>query len=299
MSETQGAARVWTSLDLIKWTADYFRKKEVDSPRLQAELLLAEVLGCDRVRLYVDFEKPVAPEHLEKFRAFVKRRGELREPLQYVMGHAPFLGLKLKVTPAVLIPRPESEELAAWGVERLKERAGEELKAVDLGTGSGCLALYTAAQDPRTKVWAVDASAAALEVARENGTALNLSERVTWLEGDLFAPLPAELRGRVGLLLSNPPYIDPAERSGLQPEVRDHEPAQALFAEDAGRAVLNRIVDGAGAWLEGSGWMGLEIAPAHADALCARLEARGEFEAVEVARDLYGKDRFIRARKRA
>ncbi|GMV82552.1 MAG: release factor glutamine methyltransferase [Planctomycetota bacterium] len=299
MSETQGAARVWTSLDLIKWTADYFRKKEVDSPRLQAELLLAEVLGCDRVRLYVDFEKPVAPEHLEKFRAFVKRRGELREPLQYVMGHAPFLGLKLKVTPAVLIPRPETEELAAWGVERLKERAGEELKAVDLGTGSGCLALYTAAQDLRTKVWAVDANAAALEVARENGTALNLSERVTWLEGDLFAPLPAELRGRVGLLLSNPPYIDPAERSGLQPEVRDHEPAQALFAEAAGRAVLDRIVDEAGAWLESGGWMGLEIAPAHADALSARIDARGDFEAVEVARDLNGKDRFIRARKRA
>ena len=145
---TPPASRVWTSLDLIKWTTGYFQKKGLEHARLEAELLLAEVLGCARIRLYVDFEKPVPADKLAQYREYVKRRGESREPLQYIVGHAQFMDLQLKVTPAVLIPRPETEVLALWAVERAKECAARlepgaqtpAVRVLDMCTGSGCLA---------------------------------------------------------------------------------------------------------------------------------------------------------------
>ncbi|MCZ7648460.1 MAG: peptide chain release factor N(5)-glutamine methyltransferase [Planctomycetota bacterium] len=299
-TRSSGAApRIWTTLELLKWTADYFKKKGLESPRLQAELLLAEVLGCDRVRLYVDFEKPVPAPQLERYREFVRRRGEAREPLQYIVGHAPFLALKLKVTPAVLIPRPETEELAAWAVEKLKAVPGEAPRLLDLGAGSGCLALAAAHGEPRASVLATDASAAALEVARENAAALGLAGRVAFAEGDLFAAVPGDWRGQVDVLVSNPPYIDEGLRETLAPEVREHEPAAALFAANRGLAVLERIVAEAAAYVKGGGSMGLECSPEQAGALVRLLEARGEFEAPRSVPDLSGKPRFVHAVRRA
>jgi release factor glutamine methyltransferase len=308
------AARVWTTLDLINWTKGFFERKGVPAPRLEAELLLAEALGCDRVRLYLDFEKPVPDGPLAKFRDWVKRRGEDREPLAYLVGHAQFLELKLRVTPAVLIPRPETEELAVWargilgkmgtdtildGQNGVCPHLPETLRALDLGTGSGCLALALAAHEPRVRVTAVDISAEALGVARGNAAALELAERVTFLEGDLFAPLPPGERGTYQLVVANPPYVDPAAAETLMPEVRAHEPRVALYAGEQGLAILRRIAAEAGEWLAPGGRLGLEIGPPVAAAVRGLLAASGSFEQIEIRQDARKCDRLALAVKKA
>ncbi len=292
--------RVWTSLDLINWTKEFFAKKGIESPRLEAELLLAEVLGVPRIRLYVDFEKPVAPEKLATFREYVKRRGDNREPLQYILGCADFIGLRLKLTPAVLIPRPETELLAVWGAERLAEAARPEAPApaaLDLCTGSGCLALYLASKQAAAHVHATDISAPALDVARENAKTLQLDARVTFHAGDLFAALPAELRGAFDLLVANPPYIDPALRATLAPEVREHEPAGALFAGEQGLKLVRQIVAEAPAWLKPGAWLGVEFGMGQADAVKKFAEAAPAYAALEIRNDSAKLPRMLLARK--
>jgi release factor glutamine methyltransferase len=290
--------RIWTSLDLIKWTSDFFAKKGIESPRLEAELLLAEVLECPRIHLYVNFEKPVEPERLARYRELVKRRADSREPLQYILGHTQFVDPKLSVTRDVLIPRPETELLALWTVERLKATTGEALRALDLCTGSGCLALFMASKETRAKISAVDLSPAALTMAKKNAETLKLSERVEFYEGDLFAPLPLDGREAYDLIVSNPPYIDPAQKPTLQPEVRDHEPAMALFAEENGLAVVRRIVGEAGTWLKSGGWLGLEFGFGQHEAVKGMAELAGTFAVVEIAADANKIPRFLQAQKR-
>jgi release factor glutamine methyltransferase len=284
-------------LDLLKWTKDFFSRKGLESPRLEAELLLAGAVGCERVRLYTDFEKPLEEDVLSKFRGWVKRRAEQREPLAYILGYAQFIELQLEVSPAVLIPRPETEELAVWGRAILKDwHEHPEIRVLDIGTGSGCLALALSHGAPNVRVTAVDLSPEALQVAQRNATKLQLTERVQFLASDLFAALPAERRGTYDLIVANPPYIDPGLKDTLAPEVRDHEPAQALFAEEHGRAIIHRIVDEAHDWLKPGGWLGVEISPEQAAAVCERLTARGVYLSVEVRKDARQLDRMILAR---
>jgi len=291
--------RIWTSLDLIKWTTEFFNKKGVESPRLEAELLLADVLACPRIRLYVDFEKPVPLEKLAIFREFVKRRGETREPLQYILGHTQFINLKLKVSPAVLIPRPETEGLALWAAERAREMTGDAIHVLDLCTGSGCLALYLASKEPRAQVVATDISSEALAIAAENAKTLNLDTRTALKPGDLFDALSAGQKNSFDLIVANPPYIDPAAKPALQPEVRDHEPSQALFAEDGGLAVLRRIIAAAPEWLRPGGWLGLEFGIGQAEALRKMGEDTHGLEAIEIKDDSAKLPRYIIAQRKA
>jgi release factor glutamine methyltransferase len=288
------APRVWTSLELIQWTTQFFAKKGIESARLEAELLLAEVLQCPRIQLYVNFEKPVAPEALARFRDFVKRRGDTREPLQYILGHTDFIDLKIALGRDVLIPRPETEELALWAVERLKERSGETLRTLDLCTGSGCLALYIAKKEPRASVIATDLSDAALATACANAKTLEVSERVAFHAGDLFAA--CESGTKFDLIVANPPYIDPAERPALQPEVRDHEPALALFADENGFAILRRIIDHAAEWMSPGAWLGLEFGKGQETLAKECATKTGAFSEIEVQNDLHRVPRFLQAR---
>lgn len=251
--------RIWTPLDLINWTKEFFTKKGIESPRLEAEMLLADVLKMPRIQLYVNFEKAVSQEQLATYREYVKRRADTREPIQYILGQTEFIDIKLKVAKGVLIPRPETELLALWAVERLKEIPGDSVTVLDLCTGSGCLALFIAAKEPRAKVVASDLSPEALAIAKKNAEDLKLTERIQFVEGDLFAPLDVALQGQLDLIVSNPPYIDPAQRETLQPEVRDHEPASALFADEQGLAVVRRIVSESPAWLKTGGRLGVEF----------------------------------------
>ena len=290
--------RVWTSLDLIKWTTDYFKKKGIESPRLEAEILLAEVLGCARIRLYVDFEKAVEAEKLARFKEFVKRRAEGREPIQYIVGHCQFIDLKLVVKPGVLIPRPETELLAAWALERAKAVTGERVRVLDLCTGSGCLGLYLAAKEPRADVVATDISAEALSIATINALALKVEARLTFVSGDLYAPLAPEFKSSFDILVSNPPYIDPALRSTLQPEVEKHEPVQALFADEAGLAVIRRLINAAAEWLKPGGWLGMEFGSGQAKSVEEIATGAGMFESIEIRVDDAKIPRMVLAKKK-
>jgi release factor glutamine methyltransferase len=277
----------WTILELLKWTKDHFEAKGIDTPRLDAELLLAHALGCDRLRLYVEFEKPVTTEERASFRALVRRRAEERVPVAYLTGVREFWSLPLAVTPDVLIPRPDTEALIDAVLGRLPNRA-TGLSILDLGTGSGAIALALAKELPRAAITASDVSTAALAVARKNAEALGLAERVRFVAGDGLAPVAGE---RFDAIVSNPPYVAEADAAGLAPELR-HEPALALFVPGDGTALLRRIAAEAGAQLRPGGLLALELAPAQAGDVTQCL-ARAGFGEIAEHRDLGGRVRAV------
>jgi release factor glutamine methyltransferase len=279
--------RTWRVLDLLTWTKEHFAAKGIETPRLDAELLLAFALGCDRLRLYVEFEKPVTAEERARFRALVRRRAEERVPVAYLTGVREFWSLPLAVTPDVLIPRPDTETLVEAVLSRVPDRAAP-LAVLDLGTGSGAIALALARELPRAELTASDVSAAALAVARKNAEALGLAERVRFALGDGFAPVAGE---RFDLIVSNPPYVAEGGAAGLAPELR-HEPALALFAEGDGTALLRRIAAEARPRLRGPGLLALELAPAQAADVTQCLAAAGFGELAE-HRDLAGRVRAV------
>jgi release factor glutamine methyltransferase len=237
-------------LQAIQRSAEYLAGKGVDSPRLQAELLLAQVLALPRMRLYLEFERPLLEPAIQKLRDLVRRRGH-REPLQHLVGSVCFCGLTLAVGPNALIPRPETELLAERGWQfliELKNRApGQAPVALDFGVGSGCLALALAAKCDTAVVHGVDISLPALELARTNASSLGLSERVTFHHSDGFNALPPELR--FNLIISNPPYIPQAEIESLQPEVRNHDPHVALDGGTDGLDFYRRLAAESRPWL--------------------------------------------------
>jgi len=280
----------WTVLELLKWTTEHFAGKGIETPRLDAELLLASVLGCDRLRLYLDFEKPVTAEERGAFRALVRRRGEERVPVAYLTGTREFWSLPLTVTPDVLIPRPDTETLVAAVLARGPGRDAA-FSLLDLGTGSGAIALALASERPGAEVTASDLSTAALAVARKNAEALGLAERIRFVAGDGFAPVAGE---RFDVIASNPPYVAAGDGPGLAPELR-HEPAEALFAPGDGTALLRRLVAEANQHLRPGGLFALELAPPQAGDVTQCLAAAG-FAEVEEHRDLAGRVRAVSAR---
>ncbi|CAN5782400.1 peptide chain release factor N(5)-glutamine methyltransferase [soil metagenome] len=282
-------------LELARKAAAVFEERGFENARLEAELLLAGILGMKRLDLYLQHDRPVAPDELDRFRAAVRRRLK-HEPLQYVLGTAAFRGLELMVDARVLIPRPETEVLVGTVLEWATSR-GAVRRALDIGTGSGAIALSLAQEGPFERVLATDVSADALAVAAENTRRTELGDVVELRHGALFEPLlPGEM---FSAIVSNPPYVAEQERPGLAPEVRDHEPAGALFAGDDGLAVIGAIVDGAGAWLEPGGLLALEIGAAQADAVLARIRAAGMYEKQRLVNDLAGRPRIVVAEHRS
>lgn len=281
--------RTWTVLELLRWTTEHFAAKGVETARLDAELLLACALGVERLRLYLDFDKPVLDEERARFRALVRRRGEERVPVAYLTGVREFWSLPLAVTPDVLIPRPDTETLVEAVVARRPERDAAR-SVLDLGTGSGAIALALAKEWRAAQVTATDLSDAALAVARKNAEALGLADRVRFASGDGFAPVAGE---RFDVIVSNPPYVPEAEAAGLAPELR-HEPALALFAPGDGSGLLRRIAAEAPAHLAKGGLLALELAPARAGDVTQCLREAG-FEAVAEHRDLAGRVRAVSA----
>jgi release factor glutamine methyltransferase len=280
----------WTILALLKWTTAHFTAKGLETPRLDAELLLAHVLGCDRLRLYVEFEKPVTPEERARYRALVKERAERRVPVAYLTGAREFWSLRLAVTPDVLVPRPDTETLLEAVLARAPGKDAAR-RVLDLGTGSGAIALALAREWPAAEVTATDVSTAALAVARKNAEALGLAERVALVAGDGFAPLAGE---RFDVIVSNPPYVAAGEAAGLAPELA-HEPAVALFGPGPdGAGLLRRIAAEAGAHLRPGGLLALELAPAQADDVTQCLRAAGFAEPAS-HRDLGGRVRALSA----
>lgn len=274
------------------------RERGLESARLESELLLAAVLGVSRLDLYLQYERPLSGAEVARFRELVRRRLR-REPLQYILGEAHFRELVLRVDPRVLIPRPETEvlvgEVLAWAERRVTAGAaeGEGLSAVDIGTGSGAIALSLAREGPFRHVVATDLSAAALEVAAENAARSGLAERVEFREGALWEALGAG--ERFDVVVSNPPYIAESERDELQPEVREWEPGNALFAADSGLEVLFALVAGAPSYLRPGGLLALEIGAEQGAAVVGRIEGTGAYLSARIVPDLAGRERVVLA----
>ena len=278
-----------TVLDILQKTTDFFSGKGVESARLNAELIVGHALGLKRMQLYLQFERLLTEPELERIRPLVRRRGQ-REPLAYVLGTAEFCGLTLKADRRALVPRPETERL----VELLQERCvPPPARVLDLGTGTGCIALALASAWPGAEVVAVDASEEALALARENGESTGLAARVRWLKSDWFSGLPVD--ARFDLIVSNPPYLTAEETAAAEPEVRTYEPASALTAAEAGMADLRKIIAGAPRFLAPGGWLAMETGIAQHAALLADL-ARAGLHDGESVKDLADRDRFVVAR---
>jgi len=279
-----------TVLEIIKRTTEYFAGKGIESPRLNAELLIGHALNRKRMQLYLEFERPLSEVELESIRPLVRRRAQ-HEPLQYVLGSTEFHGLKLKVDRRALIPRPETELL----VELVIAAAPAEPKRIlDLGTGSGAIALALAQAFPTAEVVAVDVSREALALAGENTVSSELSGRVTLLESNWFGRLPREQP--FDLIVANPPYLTAEETAQTSLEVRGFEPVGALTAADHGLADLRRIIAEAPAFLREGGLLALETGIAQHAELLERVAAAG-LVGGESRRDLTGRDRFILARR--
>ena len=277
-----------TVLEVIKRTTDFFAGKGIESPRLNAEQLVGHALGLQRMQLYLQFERALTPAELEAIRPLVRRRGQ-REPMQYIIGETDFFALKLKVDRRALIPRPETEHL----LEIVTSRPGATPSAIlDLGTGSGAIALGLARHFPEAAVTAVDLSEEALALARENAAASGLANRVTFVRSNWFAELPPETR--FDLIVANPPYLSAEEVAQTQPEVQGHEPAAALAAAEDGLADLRAILTGAPRYLAPGGWLALETGIAQ-HAQLSRLAADAGFARTESLVDLTGRDRFLLA----
>jgi release factor glutamine methyltransferase len=279
-------AETWTPLKLLAWTQGYFGRAGVDAPRLTAELLLASALGCDRVRLYLDFDKPIAEAELGRFRSLVKRRAE-GEPTAYLLGVKEFYGRPFATDARALVPRPETELLVEAALAALPLGGGLVL---DLCTGTGCVGITMALERPSARVLATDVSAEALALARENAARLGAS--IELLLGDLYAPLHPALRFDV--VVANPPYVPSGELPQLAREVR-REPALALDGGPDGLAVARRVVTAAPAWLRPGGALLVEMHESHAARLPALCLEAG-LASAEVRLDLAGLPRFVVAR---
>jgi release factor glutamine methyltransferase len=280
-------------VELLRWTADHFASRGIETPRLDAECLLAHALGTTRLRLYLDFDKPVTGAERAAFRELVRRRAAERVPVALLVGEREFWSLPLRVSPAVLVPRPETETLVAAALDLLPGRDAP-WRVLDLGTGSGAVALAIAHERPASVITATDISAEALNIAQENAERLGMAERIRFLQGDGPDPVWGET---FDLVISNPPYVAERDRGGLAPELR-HEPALALFAGEDGLALLVPWIDAAPQLLAAGGSLALEHGPEQSGAVVERCHQAGLTLPV-THRDLGGRLRVVTARSPA
>jgi len=285
--------RAWTVLELLRWTTDYFSRSGIDTARLDAEILLAYALESDRLRLYVDYEKPVLEAERDRFRALVQRRATERVPVSLLLGEREFWSLSFRVTPDVLTPRPETETLVEAALSKLAD-SESAVRILDLGTGSGAIALALASELPHAEITATDLSEPALQIARENADHLHLRERIRFLAGDLFEPVASE---RFDLVVSNPPYVARDDAGSLPPEL-SHEPDLALFAGADGLDVIRRLVAEAGDHLSPGGWLLFELSPEQVETAESEL-AKAGFTEIERRFDLARLPRVVGGRRRA
>lgn len=285
-----GPGEPWTVLRMIRWSGAYLRDKGIESGRLDAEHLLAEALGLDRLDLYLQFDRPLTSEELDAYRPLLRRRAR-REPLQHVLGRVPFREIELAVDDRALIPRPETEVLVEVVLEWAGERSGDDLEALEIGTGTGAIALSLAREGPFASVVATDSSADALALADENRRALGLEDRVELRRGRFFEPVrEAE---RFDVVVSNPPYVAEDEAGELEPEVREWEPAEALFAGSDGFEVLEALVRGAPSVLRAGGLLALELAPRQGERMAERVRRTEGLDEPRLRRDLSGRERIL------
>lgn len=303
--QTSNVKATWTVLSMMEWATDYFTKHQVDQPRLSIEWLLADVLNIPRLNLYLQFDRPLTSLELDTLRPMVKRRAS-HEPLQYICGKGAFMSRDFMVSPSVLIPRSETEELVSMILKDNPE--GSSLRVLDIGTGSGCIITTLAAERPSWECYGIDISSEALDVARENAQLYQAN--VNFFGMDLFELAGSgsdlawtgsnALKSGVNfpetfdLIVSNPPYIHPDEAASMDPQVLNYEPSLALFAEDPLK-VIDAILTYAGRALSEHGRLYCELNPAYTEQIYAL--SLNYLRTSEVRLDDAGKLRFLTGQK--
>lgn len=298
MTRAAMPSKSWCVRDLLRVTTTYLKEKHVESPRLNAEVLLAHQLDLDRITLYLNFDQPLTDKELSGYRALVKRR-VAREPLQYITGVQEFWSLNMTVCPDVLIPRPETEILVdhALGLARDMEHSrGTPLKIAEPGTGCGAVAIALAGELPKAVIQATDVSRAALKVARQNAVTHGVSENIVFTQGDLYGNC-SEAEDRFDLIVSNPPYVATPELADLPPEVRDYEPQQALAGGADGMHFLKQIIHGGPALLNSGGWLVLEMAPHQTERVLGLIDQTQAYHQKKPIKDYSGRYRVVQARR--
>ena len=281
----------WTVRKVLDWTIGYLKEHGSESPRLEAEVLLAHARGCQRIQIYTQYDQVLTDQQRGVMRELVKRRAS-REPVAYLVGHREFFSLDFLVTKDVFIPRPDTETLVMSAIDAAKEWSQPAI--LDLCTGSGCVAISLAVNLPKARVTAVELHPATARVTRQNIEKHKVTERVALLEGDLFAPV--ERGAHFDLIVSNPPYVTSGEIPGLDPDVR-HEPHRALDGGEDGLDIIRTIIRQAPGYLSPGGWLMLELSPEQASAAIELLVTRGFVEAA-ADKDLSGQARVVKGRWR-
>lgn len=285
----------WTILKLLKWTTAYFKSHHIEQPRAAAEILLAHTLGIGRVDLYVQYDRPLESHELEVFKRFIQRRIQ-REPVAYIVGKKAFWSMDLKVTPDVLIPRPETETLVEAALTIIPPEPGSaSLKILDLGTGSGAIVLAMASERPVHRFYAVDRSEKALAVALDNARMLDLNKAITFLQGNWFDSV-RELVHYFDVIVSNPPYISSHEYKALPPEIAQYEPREALDGGSDGLDAIRLIIKETARYIVPGGRLVFEIGYDQWAAVEKLIEGSGAYSEWAVIKDYSGHDRVVRTR---
>lgn len=280
----------WNILKLLRWTTSYFQSHAIESSRAAAEILLAHVLKINRVDLYVQFDRPLNQSELGAYKSLIKRRLN-REPVAYILGTKEFWSLDLTVSPDVLIPRPETECLVEWALERIPRLQSENPQRVlELGTGSGAIVLALASERPGHNFIATDISVAALELARRNAADCQLAGDVSFVCGDWMSPFRTD-PDKFDLIVSNPPYIPAKVIEGLQAEITDYEPRLALDGDTDGLACIRQIIQTANAHLVTGGGLMLEIGADQRGSFARLAAETGQYTDISFRKDYSGKNR--------
>lgn len=282
--------------EALIWAFEELSGADIPFSRDESEFILMHVLDCGRSELFLNARRPLTREESELLREAAGRR-VTREPAQYIFGEAEFRGRSFKVTRDVLIPRPETELLIEEALKEAPVFGGSGLTIIDLCTGSGCIAI-TIALEMDCHVLASDISGKALEVAGWNARRLEADQKVTFLEGDLFAPVPEKAKGRTHIILTNPPYINGKDMAALAPEVKDFEPRQALYGGPDGLDIIRRIINEAPGWLMTGGLLLMEIGYDQGETVRMLAEATGTYGHVEILKDYAGIGRILKARSK-
>lgn len=280
------AKEFWTIGAILKWTGQYFQEKGVDNPRLDAEVLLSHILGKDRLYLYVHFDQPLSREELTAFREMVKKR-VMRMPVAYIIGYKEFMGLAFIVSPAVLVPRPDTEILVETVSARMSNAAAPHI--LDIGTGSGAILISLLRSLPTALGTAVDISSEALAVAEKNAVRHKVQERARFCLGDVFVPVAGL---RFDVIVSNPPYIPDAEIAGLAPEVRG-EPRLALAGGSDGLDFYRRIISQGADYLKPGGLLAVEVGAGQAPAVAGLTETVNGLKNNAIIKDYAGIERVV------
>ncbi|MBX3404112.1 MAG: peptide chain release factor N(5)-glutamine methyltransferase [Phycisphaeraceae bacterium] len=309
MSTPAAHAESWTTRRLLNWMTEAFTKKGLDSPRLSAELLLTHVLGCDRLRLYMDADRPAAPLERDTLRDLVGRALK-HEPIDYLVGEKWFFGMPFHVSPAVLVPRPSTETIVenvllhARAEPGFGGKTGEGVRLADVCTGSGCIAVALLKHLSAANAVATDISADALAIAQRNADRHGVRGRIEFLQGDLLAPLndaagvSTATTTDLHYLLANPPYIPDHEWDAVPPNVKDHEPHSALRGGSDGMMFVRPLIEGAAGFLRPGGVLMVEVAACTAEQAAALASAQPDLERVRVLNDLDGLPRVVVANRR-